>query len=188
MANLMNGGLDRFRHGNRQRTHGREFIRIFIQGIRAQQTDGFGKIRDNLNKFLSFGRRDPFQVHPSLQTDEFKQRLNKCYPFDGHVITIQVMAVTDVSPAYQNTIGTTLQGAQNMMCGNRCRAHDPYRTDVGGIRHPADTGQVRSTVRTPVAQKGDYFRFKSFITHCFLLVKYFSFFWVRIGFRALYRA
>jgi len=79
------------------------------QGIGPQGADFFGKVGDDLHEFLGLGRRYPFQVNPASQTHKREQFLDEGYPFDGHVITIQVMAVADMSPADQYAVGTVLQ-------------------------------------------------------------------------------
>ena len=48
-------------------------------------------------------------MQASLKSHKCQQFLQKRNPFNGHVITVQVMAFADVSPAYQNTVGTVLQ-------------------------------------------------------------------------------
>ena len=41
--------------------------------------------------------------------DEPQQFLQEGHPLDGHVITVQVMAVADVSPAHQHPVRTALK-------------------------------------------------------------------------------
>jgi len=48
-------------------------------------------------------------MHASIETHKCQQFLQKCDPFYCHMITIQVMTVTDVSPANQNAVGAVLQ-------------------------------------------------------------------------------
>jgi len=79
------------------------------QWVRSQHPDFFGKIGDHPHEFLSFGRGYPFQVQTPLKAHKCEQFLDKGDPFNGHVITRLVMAVADMSPAHQNTVGTILQ-------------------------------------------------------------------------------
>ena len=44
-----------------------------------------------------------------LKSHKCQQFLQERNSLDGHMITIQVMAVADVSPPHQNTIGAALQ-------------------------------------------------------------------------------
>ena len=80
------------------------------QWIRSQHSDFFRKICDHLHEFLGFSRRYPFQVHASFEAQKCQKFLQKGDSFDGHVITIQVMAVADMSSPYKNAVGTVLQG------------------------------------------------------------------------------
>jgi hypothetical protein len=48
-------------------------------------------------------------MQATFKTHKCQQFLQKSDPFNGHVITVQVMAVTNVSPAHQNTVGAVLQ-------------------------------------------------------------------------------
>ena len=50
-----------------------------------------------------------------LKPYKLQEFLEKCYSFDRHVITVQVMAVTDMSPAHKYTIRTALKGSENEM-------------------------------------------------------------------------
>ena len=75
---------------------------------------------------------------------EGEQFLNEGDAFDGHVITIQVMAVADMSAAHQHPVGALLERLEDMVGGDRARAHDPDGSDVGRIAQAADAGQVGS--------------------------------------------
>ncbi len=68
-----------------------------------------GKICDNLDEPLRLGRRYPGQMQPASKPHKTEQFLEKGHPFEGHVITIQVMAVSHVSPAHQHPVGAGLQ-------------------------------------------------------------------------------
>ena len=45
-------------------------------------------------------------MQAAFKTHKCQQFLQKCDPFNGHVITVQVMAVADVSTAHQDAVGT----------------------------------------------------------------------------------
>jgi len=90
------------------RLHRVQRIEIVIQRIRPQRTYGFRKIPNDLDELLRLGRRNPCQMHSSLQPHEGEQILNKRDTLDGHVITIQVMTVADMSTADEDTVGATL--------------------------------------------------------------------------------
>jgi len=44
-----------------------------------------------------------------FETDKAKKFLQKSDAFNSHIITVQVMAIANMSPPHQNTIGTILQ-------------------------------------------------------------------------------
>ena len=44
-----------------------------------------------------------------FETDKSQKFLEKSDAFNCHIITVQVMAIADMSPSYQHTIGTILQ-------------------------------------------------------------------------------
>ena len=81
------------------------------------------------------------------------------------MITVQVMAVSNMSAANQNPVGIALKRPQDMMGRDGCRAHDADGPYIGWILHPAHSGQVGSAIGAPVTHKSDYFRFKFFYFH-----------------------
>jgi len=50
-----------------------------------------------------------------LESHKCQQFLQERNSFDGHMITVQVMAVTDVSPAHQDAVGAFLKRSQKMV-------------------------------------------------------------------------
>jgi hypothetical protein len=80
------------------------------------------------------------------------------------------MAVTDVSAGHQHAVGTLPQRINNKYGINPPRAHDPDGSQVAGILQPGNTGQIRTGVCTPVAQKRNNFRFK--IGHIFTIKRF----------------
>jgi hypothetical protein len=107
-------------------------------------------------------------VQPALQTHEGEEFLEKGHPFDRHIITVQVMAVSDVSPPNQHTVRTVLKCSQHMMRGYGGRTHHPYRSYIRGVLEPAHTGQIGCAVGAPVAHKGYNFRLKMIFSHLYL--------------------
>jgi len=73
----------------------------------------------------------------------------------GVVITFQVMAFTGMSPGHPDSIRALVQGGQEKFRAHASGAGNPDDPDVGWIFHPADTGQIRRTVATPVTEKTD---------------------------------
>jgi hypothetical protein len=83
----------------------------------------------------------------------------------GLYITFQVMAITEMSPRYQDAVASLFKRLDNKQRIDPSRAHDPYGSNVGWILQPGYTGQIRSGIRAPVAQKRYDFRFE--IPHFF---------------------
>lgn len=104
-------------------------------------------------------------MKPTAHADEIKEFLQESDPFDGHVITIQVMAVTDVSPAHQHTVRTTLKCSQNMMGRYGSGAHHTDGAHIGWVLEAADPCEVGCAIRTPVTKKCQYFGLENFRFH-----------------------
>jgi hypothetical protein len=74
------------------------------------------KLGDGLDKLGGFRGRDPFQPQPVLlEPRKSKELLHHCQTLGGHVITVQVMAVTDVSATHEDTVRTLLKSLQKMV-------------------------------------------------------------------------
>jgi hypothetical protein len=54
-------------------------------------------------------------MQTSVQPYKFEQLLQKSHAFDRHVITVQVMAIAEMSPADQNSVRAALKRPQDMM-------------------------------------------------------------------------
>ena len=79
------------------------------------------------------------------------------------------MAVTDMSPANQNTVGPALKCTQNVVrryCGG---THYPDGTNIGWVGQSAYTCQISRPICTPVTHKSDDFRLIFILVHIFLL-------------------
>ena len=59
-----------------------------------------------------------------VQPNERQQFLEKTDPFDGHVITIQVMTVSDVSAANHHTVGAPAKCIENKLRIDPAAAHN----------------------------------------------------------------
>lgn len=79
------------------------------------------------------------------------------------------MAVTDVSAADQDAIGSFLEWLEYVVGRYGCRTHYPYQAYIWWILHTADTCQIGSTICTPVTDKRDYFWLKNLTGQNFLL-------------------
>jgi hypothetical protein len=80
--------------------------------------------------------------------------------FFGLNITLQVMAITEMSPGDQYTVTSLFKRLQYKQRVDSARTHDAYGPDVGGILQPGYTGQIRTGIGTPVTKKSNYFWLK----------------------------
>jgi hypothetical protein len=71
----------------------------------------------------------------------------------GHVITVQVMAVADVSAAHKDPIRALLEGLEDVMRRDGGGAHDANVPDVGRILESAYAGEVRPGIGAPIAEE-----------------------------------
>jgi len=67
------------------------------------------------------------------------------------VITVQVMAVTQVSPTHKHAVHPLLEGPQDVVGRHAGRAHHPNGSNVCGILQSTDPSQVSSGVCSPRA-------------------------------------
>ena len=82
-------------------------------------------------KFWSFRRRDPLTSQAlSLDPTEGQELSEKSHPPICRIITIQVMAVPQVSPTHKYTVRTLLKGKQDMVRGNTGGTHHPHDPNV----------------------------------------------------------
>jgi hypothetical protein len=136
------------------------------QGRRSQFANLVHEFGNHLCKAGPLRGRYPFEVQPrGIDTGEFQDLPEKRNPFYRHVITIQVMAVSDVSPAHKDAVRSFLKGLQNLVRTDGCGTQGSNGTEVRRILQTADAGKVSAGVRAPVAEKADYSRFKLFCGH-----------------------
>jgi hypothetical protein len=132
----------------------------------SQGTDLFDEISDNLGKTRAFSRRNPLEDKPlRIDSRELEELFHESRSFHRHVITVQVMAIPDVSAPHKDAVRPFLKGLQYLMRPDSCGTQRPDGPHVGGILQSAHSRQVRARVRTPIAEKADYRRFKLFVGH-----------------------
>jgi hypothetical protein len=121
---------------------------------------GVGDFGDHLDEFGRLCRGDPGKLQTAgFNSHVFHQVLKQREFASGVIITFQVMAFAGMSPGYPDAVCTFTQGSQKKLRihpAGTGDSNDPY---VRWIFHPSNTCQVGSTVATPVAQKGNDFRF-----------------------------
>jgi len=87
--------------------------------------------------------------------------------FLGLYITLQVMAITEMSPGHQHTVTTLFECFDDESRVNPAGTHDPYGSQVGRILQPGYARQVGPGIGTPVTQKRCDLRLE--ITHVLIL-------------------
>jgi hypothetical protein len=116
-------------------------------------------VAGHLHELRGLGGGDPGKMKPSrFQADMFEQVFEKGELASCVVITIQVMAVSGVSPGNPDPVHTVPESGQDEFWahpGGAGYANDP---DVGRVLQSADSGQIRCPVTAPVAQEGCNFR------------------------------
>jgi len=97
----------------------------------TQITKFLYKVFHFCSKFWSFRRRDPLTPQAlSLDPTEGQQLSEKSDPPICRVITIQVMAVPQVSPTHKHTVCALLEGEQDVVRGNAGGTHHPHDPDI----------------------------------------------------------
>jgi len=71
----------------------------------------------------------------------------------GLDITIQVMAVADVSAGDEDAVSPVLEGVNDVDRVDPAAAHNPNRPEVLRILQPGDAGQISSGISAPVAEE-----------------------------------
>jgi len=134
------------------------------QGRRSEAADLLDKLSHYSRIPGAFSGRDPFQFQ-ALRVNplEFQELPHECHSLYRHVITIQVMAVTDVSPAHKDAVSAFLESLQDLVRPNGSRTEGPNGPQVGRILQAAHPGKVCTRVRAPVTQESDDNWFELFV-------------------------
>jgi len=90
-----------------------------------------------------------------IQAVKAEELLEETDPLFSKLVTVQVTAIADVSPADENTVDALLEGQQDMVRRDAPSAHDPHDADVRRVLQPTDPSQVSSGVCSPGAQKAE---------------------------------
>jgi len=142
--------------------------RLF-QGRWPEGLNLLSKFSCNLSKQCAFCRGDPFKTKSRKVNAKYPdQFLGQFKHLFGLYITIQVMAVTYVSPGHQHTVSTHLKCFENEIGVNPTRTHHPDNTHIRRILKTADACQISSRICAPVTGKNHYLWTK-FIRHRVLL-------------------
>ena len=136
-------------------------LRRHFQLGRSQPLDVVGEVGYDLGEPGSLSSGDPFQPEAVLfYAGKGEKLFHHRDSFSCHVITVQVMAIANVSAAYKNAVSTLLESLENVVRGYSGRAHHPDVTDVGRVLQTADSRQIRPGISAPVAEKRQNFRFE----------------------------
>ncbi len=73
-------------------------------------------------------------------------------------ITLQVMAIADMSPGHQDAVRTLGKCVEQKARMDASRTHQPDQTYVGWILQARNACQVGTGISAPVADKSYYFR------------------------------
>jgi len=119
-----------------------------------------------VGEFRPFRRGNP----PGAQTirldpAECQELSQKTDPLVGCVITIQVMAFPEVSPAHKNAVYPLLEGPQDMVRRHAGRAHHANRSNIARVLQSTNPSQVSSGVCSPRTQKTHDLRLKTVFRH-----------------------
>jgi hypothetical protein len=141
---------------------GYSFHRIDAAGnIRTQAANLFHEFIDAFCVERRFRRSDPFQTKTFFfHTELRKQPAEQKRSAESFDIACQVMTIARVTSPYENSIGPRSESLDYVARINHSGAKKPDYSDIGSLDKPGYPGGVRSNVRTPVAQKRNYLRFK----------------------------
>jgi hypothetical protein len=92
--------------------------------------------------------------------------------FFSFYITVQVMAVSNMSSRDQDSVRTIQHSVQNKDRINPSGTHHPHRAQIVRILQAGYTSQISPGIRAPVAEKGHDFWFK--LVHMYQLPSIFK--------------
>lgn len=97
----------------------------------AQLTQFFDEGIKFMHQFGRFGRRDPARLEPLFfDSAELEHFLQNGDALLGGIITIQVIAFTQVSAADEHPVDSPLKSEQNMMRRHAPTTHYPNGTNI----------------------------------------------------------
>jgi hypothetical protein len=99
---------------------------------------------------------DPGQPEPFISKAELgKDLFEKFDPPPGLEISVDIMAVSGMTSTDQDRIGALKQGLDHIFGVDHTGTHDPNQPHIGRISQPGGSGQIRSGVSAPVANKSN---------------------------------
>jgi len=119
-----------------------------------------------VDQFGSLGGRDPACPQTLLvEAAELDHFLQNRHTLLGGIITVQVIAFTEVSSPDKDPVHPLLESKQNMMRRHTPTAHYPDSPNIRRVLQTTDPSQVSSGVCSPCTQKAYNFRFENVVTH-----------------------
>lgn len=119
-----------------------------------------------VDQLRRFRRRNPACLQACfVDPAECQHLLKNGYTLLGGQITIQVIAFTQTSAAYEDAIDSALKSKKNMMRRNAATTHHPDGTNIRRVLQTTDPSQVSSCVCSPGAQKTNDLGLKNVVTH-----------------------
>jgi hypothetical protein len=113
------------------------------------------------SEFRTHGRGEVKHFHPpAVNTDIFKDIFNVGDFLTAFQISFQEMAFTLQSAGHIDTVGALLHGLQQVHDVHSSGAGHLNHLDAGWIGESHGTGQIRCSIRTVAATKGQNLRFK----------------------------
>jgi hypothetical protein len=99
---------------------------------------------------------DPGQPEPLISKAELgKDLFEKLDPPPSLEISVNIMAVSGVTSTDKDCIGPLKQSLDHIFGINHAGTHDPNQPHIGRISQSGSSGQIRSSVRAPVANKSN---------------------------------
>jgi hypothetical protein len=111
---------------------------------------------NGLGKLDAVTGTDPGQPEPLIFKAELvKDLLEKLDSPPSLKISVDIMAVSGVTPTNKDGIGPLKHGLDHIFGVNHAGTHDPNQPHIGRISQSGSSGQIRSSVCTPVANKSN---------------------------------
>jgi len=82
------------------------------------------------------------------------------------------MTFPKLSPAHKNTVYTGLECIDDKQRVHPSRTHYPHGPHIGRVLKTSHARRISRRIAAPIAQKTEYFGFKWFFGHPFLMVDY----------------
>ncbi len=121
---------------------------------------------DRFRQLLSFGGGGPDQLHAFLfDAHRFQRVLQHVEASHRLVVLFNVMAFAGVAACDHHAVGSQRESLEYERGIDAATAHDANDTNIGCVRDARRARQVGGTVRAPVAEEPNDFRFETVVAH-----------------------